>query len=76
MDSCISVGPASVTSWTSEDFREIPRLCTMPGRDQRHGRQGAEHLLMSFKKPGEQYVVGDWVRDAIREVSLCRGMSV
>ncbi|TFK48799.1 tRNA isopentenyltransferase [Heliocybe sulcata] len=32
------------------------------------GRQGVEHLLMSFKKPGEQYVVGDWVRDAIREI--------
>ena len=25
---------------------------------------GIEHLLMSFKRPGEQYVVGEWVRDA------------
>lgn len=26
---------------------------------------GVEHLLMDFKKPGEQYVVGQWVHDAI-----------
>lgn len=30
---------------------------------------GIEHLLMGFKKPAEQYVVGEWVRDAIRIVS-------
>ncbi|KAF7359448.1 tRNA dimethylallyltransferase, mitochondrial [Mycena sanguinolenta] len=28
-------------------------------------RHGVEHLLMGFKQPGEQYVVGQWVRDAI-----------
>lgn len=33
-------------------------------------RKGVEHLLMSFKKPGEQYIVGEWVKDAIREVCL------
>lgn len=33
-----------------------------------HERRGVEHALMSFKKPGEQYVVGEWVGDAIREV--------
>ena len=32
-------------------------------------RRNVEHLLMSFKDPGEQYVVGQWVNDAIREVS-------
>lgn len=31
---------------------------------------GVEHLLMGFKKPGEQYVVGQWVRDAIQVVCL------
>ena len=31
--------------------------------------QGVEHLLMSFKKPGEQYVVGEWVKDAVSAVS-------
>lgn len=31
---------------------------------------GIEHALMSFKRPGEQYVVGDWVRDAVQEVRL------
>ncbi|KAI0798110.1 tRNA isopentenyltransferase [Abortiporus biennis] len=29
-------------------------------------QEGVEHLLMGFKKPGEQYVVGQWVNDAIR----------
>ncbi|KZP29943.1 tRNA isopentenyltransferase [Athelia psychrophila] len=28
--------------------------------------QGIEHSLMSFKKPGEQYVVGQWVQDAMK----------
>lgn len=30
--------------------------------------QGIEHSLMSFKKPGEQYVVGQWVQDAMKIV--------
>ncbi|EEB87238.1 hypothetical protein MPER_15498, partial [Moniliophthora perniciosa FA553] len=29
-------------------------------------RQGVEHLLMGFKSPTEQYVVGEWVRDALK----------
>ncbi len=29
---------------------------------------GVEHLLMGFKKPGEQYVVGQWVKDAMHLV--------
>lgn len=32
-------------------------------------RMGVEHLLMDFKRPGEQYVVGQWVQDAIQVVS-------
>ena len=31
-------------------------------------RRNVEHLLMGFKEPGEQYVVGQWVNDALREV--------
>lgn len=31
-------------------------------------RQGIEHLLMSFREPGEQYVVGQWVQDAMKAV--------
>ncbi|KAK7043775.1 tRNA dimethylallyltransferase, mitochondrial [Paramarasmius palmivorus] len=31
-------------------------------------RQGIEHLLMGFKSPTEQYVVGQWVRDALKAV--------
>lgn len=34
-----------------------------------HDRQGIEHLLMGFKAPGEQYVVGQWVQDALKAVS-------
>ncbi|KAJ3556429.1 hypothetical protein NP233_g11981 [Leucocoprinus birnbaumii] len=32
-------------------------------------RQGVEHLLMDIKKPGEQYVVGQWVQDAIKLIN-------
>jgi tRNA dimethylallyltransferase len=32
-------------------------------------RQGVEHLLMGFKQPGEQYIVGEWVNDALKAVS-------
>ncbi|KAH7927719.1 tRNA isopentenyltransferase [Leucogyrophana mollusca] len=31
-------------------------------------REGIEHLLMDFKEPGEQYVVGQWVQDAIQAI--------
>lgn len=32
-------------------------------------RRGIEHLLMGLKAPGEQYVVGQWVQDALQVVS-------
>lgn len=31
-------------------------------------QRGVEHLLMSFKSPGEQYVVGQWVSDATKVI--------
>ncbi|KDR81416.1 hypothetical protein GALMADRAFT_89311 [Galerina marginata CBS 339.88] len=31
-----------------------------------HERQGVPHLLMDFKQPGDQYVVGEWVQDTIK----------
>lgn len=34
-------------------------------------RHGVEHALMSFKNPGEQYVVGQWVQDALAVVCSC-----
>lgn len=33
-------------------------------------QNGVEHLLMGFKQPGEQYVVRDWVQDAIEKVCI------
>lgn len=36
----------------------------------REEMKGVPHLLMGFKKPGEQYVVGQWVEEAARAVSL------
>jgi len=39
-------------------------------------RMGVEHLLMDFKQPGEQYVVGEWVRDAIQAVNSSSFFSV
>ncbi|KAF9452810.1 tRNA isopentenyltransferase [Macrolepiota fuliginosa MF-IS2] len=32
-------------------------------------RKDVEHLLMDFKKPGEQYVVGQWVQDATKLIN-------
>lgn len=32
-------------------------------------QKGIWHSLMGFKDPGEQYVVGEWIRDALRVVS-------
>nr|GAT57573.1 tRNA isopentenyltransferase [Mycena chlorophos] len=31
-------------------------------------QQGVPHLLMGFKHPGEQYLVGQWVKDAINAI--------
>jgi tRNA dimethylallyltransferase len=31
-------------------------------------RQGIEHLLMDIREPGDQYIVGEWVQDAIQAV--------
>lgn len=31
-------------------------------------QRGVEHLLMGFKNPAEQYVVGQWVKEASRLV--------
>lgn len=36
----------------------------------REEMRGVPHLLMGFKKPGEQYVVGQWVEEAAKAVSL------
>jgi tRNA dimethylallyltransferase len=38
-------------------------------------RAGVDHVLMDFKEPTEQYVVGQWVHDAIRAVSLFHSAS-
>ena len=35
----------------------------------REEMKGVPHLLMGFKKPGEQYVVGQWVEEAANAVS-------
>ena len=34
-------------------------------------KRGIDHLLMGFKEPGEQYVVGHWIQDALNAVSSC-----
>lgn len=31
-------------------------------------RMGIPHLLMGFKQPGEQYVVGEWIQDTLKLV--------
>ena len=36
----------------------------------REDMMGVPHLLMGFKQPGEQYVVGQWVEEAAKAVSI------
>ncbi|KAI0048246.1 tRNA isopentenyltransferase [Auriscalpium vulgare] len=36
-------------------------------------RHGVEHLLMDFKDPHEQYIVGEWVRDAMQIIDETHG---
>jgi tRNA dimethylallyltransferase len=36
----------------------------------REDMKGVPHLLMGFKSPDEQYVVGQWVEEAAKAVSL------
>ncbi|KAJ2937062.1 hypothetical protein H1R20_g49, partial [Candolleomyces eurysporus] len=31
--------------------------------------EGVDHLLMGFKDPGEQYVVGEWVEDSLKLIN-------
>ncbi|KAI9569109.1 tRNA isopentenyltransferase [Boletus coccyginus] len=38
-------------------------------------RMGVEHLLMDFRQPGEQYVVGQWVQDAIQVIEETHSMN-
>ena len=38
-------------------------------------RQGIDHLLMGIRQPGEQYVVGQWVQDAMRLVGAAVPLS-
>jgi tRNA A37 N6-isopentenylltransferase MiaA len=35
-------------------------------------QKGIQHSLMGLKEPGEQYVVGEWIRDALRVVSSAK----
>lgn len=54
-------------------------LDILTNKIQPNEQRGVEHVLMNFKKPGEQYVVGEWVRDATREVwivvRICESLS-
>ncbi|KAI0267580.1 IPP transferase-domain-containing protein [Russula aff. rugulosa BPL654] len=36
-------------------------------------RAGVDHVLMDFKEPTEQYVVGQWIHDATRAISDAHG---
>jgi tRNA A37 N6-isopentenylltransferase MiaA len=38
-------------------------------------RAGVDHVLMDFKDPTEQYVVGQWINDATQAVSISHGLA-
>ncbi|KAF9257804.1 tRNA isopentenyltransferase [Marasmius fiardii PR-910] len=62
------------TSWTGARIINADAMQVYAGMDILTNkvplaeRQGIEHLLMGFKSPTEQYVVGEWVRDALKAV--------
>lgn len=45
-------------------------LDILTNKHPREEMKGIPHLLMGFKRPGEQYVVGQWVEEAAKAVSL------
>ncbi|KAG7086740.1 hypothetical protein E1B28_002673 [Marasmius oreades] len=62
------------TSWTGAKIINADAMQVYAGMDILTNkvplaeRQGIDHLLMGFKLPTEQYVVGEWVRDALNAV--------
>lgn len=63
----LAVGGKVINADAMQAYRGLDILTNKLRADE---QRGVEHVLMNFKNPGEQYVVGEWVRDANREVSL------
>lgn len=72
---------ASNTQWHGARIINADAMQVYEGMDiltnkvSQEEQEGVEHLLMGFKKPGEQYVVGQWIRDAMDAVSRTRSFS-
>ncbi|KAL5511455.1 TIT1 [Sanghuangporus vaninii] len=61
----IAVGGKVINADAMQVYRGLDILTNKLRVDE---QRGVEHVLMNFKKPGEQYVVGEWVRDARQEI--------
>lgn len=65
----------SPTTWTrarvlNADAMQVYRgLDIITNKIPLEEQNGVEHCLMGFKEPGEQYVVGEWIGDALKVVS-------
>ncbi|KAL0061077.1 tRNA dimethylallyltransferase, mitochondrial [Marasmius tenuissimus] len=70
----LALSSSNSSSWTSAKVINADAMQVYAGMDIITNkvpvaeRQGVEHLLMGFKPPTEQYVVGQWVRDALNAV--------
>jgi tRNA dimethylallyltransferase len=67
---CRSVGWRGAKIINADSMQIYQGLDVLTNKVPEVERQGIPHLLMGFKKPGEQYVVGEWVQDALKLVSL------
>ncbi|KAF8197431.1 tRNA isopentenyltransferase [Pholiota molesta] len=63
---CRSVGWRGAKIINADSMQIYQGLDVLTNKVPEVERQGIPHLLMGFKKPGEQYVVGEWVQDALK----------
>jgi tRNA dimethylallyltransferase len=74
IDLALHINRATVSGWRRAKIINADAMQVYKGLDvitnkvPEPERQGIEHLLMDFKQPGEQYVVGEWVQDTLKLV--------
>jgi tRNA A37 N6-isopentenylltransferase MiaA len=63
----LAEGAAVINADSMQVYRGLDILTNKLPREE---MKGVPHLLMDFKQPGEQYVIGQWVDEAAKAVSL------
>ena len=76
IDLALHINRANISGWRQAKIINADAMQVYKGLDvitnkvSESEKQGVEHLLMDFKQPGEQYVVGEWVQDTLKLVRL------